>query len=233
MNDRVALVLLTFNEIDGLRVLLPKLKDLSVLGVDEIFAVDGGSIDGSIEEYQKYGVRVLQQRSRGRGEAMRFASQSTECDFLVFFSPDGNEDLNDISKFKKYLRDGYDLVIASRMMAGAHNEEDDQFFKWRKWANNAFNLLANLFFRRSGPFITDTINGFRAIRRTLLAQLQVDATGYTIEYQMTIRSFKHKLKIVEFPTQEGARIGGETKAPSIPTGIQFLKCLWRELVSSL
>ena len=164
---------------------------------------------------------------------MRFACESPDCYFLVFFSPDGNENLEDIPKFKKYLREGYDLVIASRMMKGARNEEDDQLFRWRKWANNAFNLMANLFFRRSGHFITDTINGFRGMRRQLLSDLKVDAVGYTIEYQMTIRSFKRGFRVTEFPTYEGARIGGETKAPSIPTGIQFLKCLWREFRSKL
>ena len=46
--------------------------------------------------------------------------------------------------------EGADVVIASRMMKGAVNEEDRQLLRFRKWANNAFNLLANLFFRRSG-----------------------------------------------------------------------------------
>jgi hypothetical protein len=38
------------------------------------------------------------------------------------------------------------------------------------------------------------------------------------------------LKIVEFPTCEGARVGGATGAPSIPTGIAFLKKLWLEIL---
>ena len=31
------------------------------------------------------------------------------------------------------------------MIEGARNEEDDKFLKFRKWANNIFNFLANLF----------------------------------------------------------------------------------------
>ncbi|MGE0762274.1 MAG: glycosyltransferase family 2 protein [Bdellovibrionales bacterium] len=226
---RVSLVLLTWNEIEGLRHHLPILKDFARLGVDEIFAVDGGSTDGSLELYAQHGIRVLQQRSRGRGEAMRFAAENAKSDYIVFFSPDGNENWQDIPKFKSFFDGQTDLVIASRMMKGARNEEDIHLLRWRKWANNAFNLLANLFFRRIGQYVTDSINGFRGVRRTLLQELQLDAVGYTIEYQMTIRSFKMKKVIVEFPTQEGQRIGGETKAPSIPTGLRFLKCLWQEL----
>ncbi|HTL12313.1 MAG TPA: glycosyltransferase family 2 protein [Bdellovibrionota bacterium] len=226
---KIALVILSFNEIEGVTELLPYLKDKSALKVDDIFAVDGGSTDGTLEQYAKHGVRVLRQTSRGRGEAMRFASQGSDADYLVFFSSDGNEDWKDIARFREFFEAGHDLVIASRMMRGAHNEEDGQWIRARKWVNNIFNLVANVAFRRTGPYVTDSINGFRGMRRGLLAELGVDAMGYTVEYQTTIRSLKTGKKIMEFPTHEGARIGGETKAPSFPTGVQFLKCLWREL----
>lgn len=229
--SKTALVMLTFNEIDGVRALLPFLKDKQALGVSEVMAVDGGSTDGTLEEYAKYGIPVHQQTSRGRGEAMRLATQNEQFDYLIFFSPDGNENWQDIIRFQSYFAQGYDLVIASRMMKGARNEEDDHLFKWRKWANNIFNFFANFFFREEGPYITDSINGFRGMRRNLINELRLDAIGYTIEYQMTIRSFKRKLKIAEFATYEGNRIGGETKAPSIPTGLKFLQLLWRELFS--
>jgi len=38
-----------------------------------------------------------------------------------------------------------------------------------------------------------------------------------------MRSMKKGLKIVEFPTVEGNRVYGVTGAPSIPTGIAFIK----------
>ena len=119
-------------------------------------------------------------------------------------------------------------MIASRMCDGAVNEEDHQLFKWRKWANKAFNVLANVLFRRTGIFITDSINGFRALTTSAYKKLNLTAQDYTIEYQMTIRSFKHQIKIKEFPTVEGQRVAGDTGAPSFQTGIKFLKRLWTE-----
>jgi hypothetical protein len=116
-------------------------------------------------------------------------------------------------------------------MPSAFNEEDHNFFKLRKFANQTFNLMANLAFRRQGPFVTDSINGFRAISRRLARKLALDANDYTIEYQMTIRALRAGANIVEFPTHEGLRIAGETGAPSIPTGFRFIRRFLSELTS--
>lgn len=225
---KYSLILLTRNEIDGLNHVF---KNIPLNEFDEVFAVDGGSTDGTLDFYKNHGVRVISQCSKGRGEAFRIAFEEAKGDVLIFFSPDGNEDPKDLVKFEPYFNDGCDLVIASRMMKGAYNEEDDKIFKFRKWANNVFNLMANIAFRRSGKFITDSINGFRAITKKAFDIIRPDGEGYTIEYQMTIRAFKKRLKIVEFPTHEASRVGGESYAKSIPTGLKFLKMFFKELLT--
>jgi len=225
---KITLVILTRNEIQGVTAVVPKILREAV---DEILAVDGGSTDGTREAFESKGIRVLPQTSPGRGEAFRLAVEKSEGDVLIFFSPDGNEDPADIPKFKKYFEEGADIVIASRMMKGSHNEEDESSFPIRKWVNQAFGLIANLFWNRSGKFVTDTINGYRAIKKEVFRELKLDGPGYTIEYQMSIRALKHKKKIVEFPTYESGRIG-PGGSPSLITGIAFIKCLWREILLS-
>ena len=134
------------------------------------------------------------QSKKGRGEAFRIAFKNSSSDVLIFYSPDGNENPNDIIKIKNTFEKNhnFDIVIMSRMMDGAYNEEDDQFFKFRKWANNIFNLFANVIFNKNltNNFITDSINGFRGFKRSSFNKLELDAIGYTIEYQSTIRAFK-------------------------------------------
>ena len=226
---QITLVLLTRNELPCLEIIFPQIPPPSgTAGYDRVFAVDGGSTDGTVEFFAGHGIEVIGQSRRGRGDAFLQAFEKAPGDAWIFFSPDGNEAIADLPRFRPILEKGADLVIASRMMKGAVNEEDHQLLKPRKWANNAFNLLANARFRKSGPYISDSINGYRAITRTAAQTLQLDAMDYTIEYQMTMRALKHGLKIVEFPTVEGQRVAGDTGAPSIPTGIRFLKRLWRE-----
>ena len=196
---------------------------------DEIIAVDGGSADGTCEYLQAHGIRVVGQSRRGRGEAFRVAMEQSSGDHLVYFSPDGNEDPSDIPRLFEALDSGADMVIASRFVEGGRNEEDDVTFPLRKWANQAFTFLANLVWNR-GPRVTDTINGFRGIRREAFLTLAPESLRYSIEYEMTIRALKAGMRIVEIPTIEGERIGGQTKAPSFSTGLDFLWLFLREIV---
>jgi hypothetical protein len=229
----ILLCMLVRNEEDCLRAVLPTLPQPGPdAGFSRIVAIDGRSSDGSVPLMRAAGIEVVQQARPGRGAACIEAMERFAADAYLFFSPDGNEDIADLPKFKRHLEEGADLVIASRMMAGGVNEEDEHLLRLRKMANLSFNMMANVAFRRRGPFITDSINGFRAIRRTLAESLKLDAPDYTIEYQMTIRALRAGAAIVEFPTCERARIAGKTGAPSFPTGVRFLRRFLAELSRS-
>ena len=146
--------------------------------------------------------------------------------FLIFFSPDGNEDPTDIPKLIEQLKNGADLSIASRFIQDSRNEEDDQLFKFRAWANQSFTFIVKMLW---GGNISDTINGYRAIRKDAFNALHLDADGFAIEFQMSIRALKKGYNIQEIPTQEGNRIGGASTAYAISTGIAFLGFLAREI----
>jgi glycosyltransferase involved in cell wall biosynthesis len=221
------IVVLTLNEIDGVTDVFPKLP---LHAIDEVLVVDGGSTDGTLEFFASRGVRVIRQERRGRGEAFRLAAQHARHDFLVFFSPDGNEDPDDIPRLIEGLAAGHDMVIASRFMVGASSEDDDKFlFASRRWGNLTFTWLANMLCGRGRARITDTINGYRAITRAAFARLSPDAHGYAIEFQMSIRALQLGLRVHEIPTQEAPRIGrGVSKLNAIPVGLKFLALLVRE-----
>lgn len=219
------LVLLTLNEIDGLKALFDKIP---IKTADEVVAVDGGSTDGTREFLKEKGIKILDQEIKGRGEAFRVALRNTTGDILLYFSPDGNENPEDIPYLFAKVEDGCDLAIASRFMRGSRNEEDENLLRWRAWVNQTFTFAAN-FLWNSGDYITDTINGFRAIRRDVLERMNTDEKKFPIEYQISIRAMKLNLKVAEIPTIEGNRIGGESKAKSFPVGWGHVKVFFREL----
>lgn len=218
-----SLIILTRNEIAGVRQLL---TSIPVNNVTECFAVDYHSTDGTVEFFQHHHIRVVRQQKPGRGEAFRLGAHTAKGDYLIFFSPDGNEDPRDIPRLISLLENGSDMAIASRFMKGSINEEDRQTFKLRAWANQAFTLLADIFFRGR---LTDSINGYRAITKQAFGKLHVDADGFAVEYQMSIRALKLGMNIAEFPTYESPRIGGKSTAYAIPTGLRVLGILLREI----
>lgn len=217
------LSLINFNEIQGLRALIHHIPHIHFA---QCFAIDPGSSDGSVEFLRANGIRVIHQDIRGRGEAFKLTFKHAQYENVVLFSPDGNEDPADIPRIVRKLEAGADMVIASRFLPKSRNEEDDQFLKLRKWANQSFTLLANLFWHGK---VTDSINGYRGIKRSAFARMDPSASSFNIEYQLTIRALKRKLKIVEIPTIEGNRIGGQSTAKSIPTGLLMLRTIWREI----
>jgi glycosyltransferase involved in cell wall biosynthesis len=227
MPSRIGLVILNRNEAEALPQLLPHVPTDQV---DLVFAVDGGSTDRSREILEQHGIHVLEQTSPGRGEAFRMAFDHAagQVDALIMFSADGNEDPADIPRFRPLLDAGADMVIASRMMPGAYNEEDAQRLRPRKWANKVFSEVAYRTWGRRLARITDPINGYRAITMDAWRALEPDGPGYTIEYQTSIRAYQLGLKVAEFPTHEGVRLGGESNAKSLPTGIRFLRLYWAE-----
>ena len=221
---KTTLVILTRNEITGMKALINKIPFNSV---DEAFVIDYNSTDGTKEFVKKNNLRLINQIIPGRGQAFRLAIKKAKGKHLVFFSPDGNEDPQDIPKLLNLLNQGNHLAIASRFLPTSRNEEDDQLLKLRAWANQGFTMLANLIFKGR---LTDSINGYRAITKSAFNKLKLDAPGYVIEYQISIRSLKLGFNIAEIPTIEGNRIGGQSGSKAIPTGLLFIRFLLREIL---
>ncbi len=218
-----SLIILTRNEISGLKTVLSRIPFHTV---SEVFAVDYQSTDGTIDFFRSHNIKVIHQKKPGRGHAFQLAAKHAKGRYLIFFSPDGNEDPADIPKLIDLLKNGNDLSIASRFMIGSRNEEDDQLIKFRAWANQCFSLIVKMLW---GGNVSDTINGYRAIRKDVFNSLHLDADGFAIEFQMSIRALKKGYAIQEIPTQEGNRIGGASTAYAISTGMSFLRFLAREL----
>ena len=218
------LVLLVLNEIDGLRDCW---DDLPLDRFARVLAVDGGSTDGSREFLRERGILILDQPIRGRGVAFRVAAEATDTDRLVYYSPDGNEDPADIERLDDLIASGSDLAIASRFATGAVNEEGG-LLRPRARVNEALTWIANRLFNE-GAYVTDTINGFRAMRRKPFLDMGTTVKRFPIEYQISIRAMRRRWKIAEIATVEGQRAGGESKALSWPVGKDHIKVLLTEL----
>jgi glycosyltransferase involved in cell wall biosynthesis len=217
------LIILTRNEIEGVKKILPRLP---LDKVDEIICIDGKSKDGTVEFLRSKGIRVIVQKKMGRGEAFRIASKVAKHENMVFFSPDGNENPEDIMKVLHWLAKGYDMVIASRFMKGSRADDAEETIPVRSFGNRMFTRIISILWRHR---LYDSINGFRGIKRNRFMQINPDAEGFGIEFQVSIRALKLRMKIKEIPTMEGDRIGGASTAHTFSTGWYFIRIILREI----
>tara|TARA_B100001173_G_C15983441_1_gene545640 strand:- start:458 stop:1153 length:696 start_codon:yes stop_codon:yes gene_type:complete len=213
---------LTLDEIDGVSEIMPQ---VSKEWVDKIIFVDGGSTDGTIEKAKELGFDVIHQKNKGEGNACRVGTDATESDFVMFFSPDGNDVPGDIPKLIQKTKEGHDVVHISRF--GKNSISDDA--NWLdRFGNNMFTFLVNTFF---GGNYTDALNGFRIIKRSLWDELKTDAQWLNIEQQTCIRLAKLKIPIYEIEGREPDRIGGERKMRPLTTGAQLSYQIIKEFVN--
>ena len=208
----VIVFVLTLDEIDGVSQIMPQVKKE---WADRIIFVDGGSTDGTIEKAQELGFEIIHQKNKGEGNACRVGTDATESDYVMFFSPDGNDVPDDIPRLIQKTKEGYDVAHISRFGKNSISEDAN----WLdRFGNNMFTFLVNSFF---GGNYTDALNGFRIIKRSLWDSLKTDAQWLNIEQQTCIRLAKLKIPIFEIEGKEPKRIGGERKMRPLTTGAQL------------
>ena len=210
----VIVFVLTLDEIDGVSEIMPKVKKE---WADAIIFVDGGSTDGTLEKAKELGFEVIHQKNKGEGNACRVGTDATESDFVMFFSPDGNDDPDDIPKLIQKTKEGHDVIHISRF--GKNSVSEDASLLDR-FGNNMFTFLVNVFF---GGHFGDCLDGFKIVKRNTILELKLDAKRENYEQQICIRAAKLGKKIFEVDGNEPKRIGGERKMSPLYTGYQLSK----------
>lgn len=222
-----ALIILNKNEATGIR---KSLETINLQKFAKIIAIDGNSVDNSVEIFNSLGIEVVFQKYPGRGSAIRLGLEIINKSYpqirnVVLFSCDGNEDGKAIDSIVDLLV-ANDLVIASRMLKQSWNKEDFNKFKPRKWVNNVFSIFGFvLLYSRDLVYISDPLNGLRGFTTDFAAKIDLHSSGYAIEYEMSLKAYLTKSRYIEIPTIEGQRIAGKSKVPPFKTILQLVKIL--------
>ena len=223
---KISLCLIVWNELQGCQTDVPKLP---IDEFDEVFAVDGGSSDGTVEYLESQGISVHRQPKKGLNAAYVHANDIASGDAVVVYFAKGTLPTDDLRKFRPLFEKGNELIIASRQLPGSVNEEDSHLFRPRKWAVMGLAGAAALVWRREGAWVRDVLHGFKGWKRSAFTQMKVLDTGLSIDIEMVVRAYKLRIPRIEFPTIEISRAYGETHFKIWPTGKRLLSYLWFEL----
>ncbi len=225
MPPKTSLCFIAWNEKQGCEFDLPRF-DFTVF--DEVFAIDGGSVDGTVEVLQKHGVVVHRQLQKSLNAAYWQAVETAKCENLIVFFPKGTLDPLITKQMKLLLLQGHELVVASRLIKGGRNEEDERLFRPRKWGVKALALIAAICWRRQGPLIWDVLHGVKGFTKQAFLEMNPTPTGLSIDLEMVVRAYRLRLSACEFPVEEVSRPWGDSRFKILPTGIKLAKYLYHE-----
>lgn len=224
---KIALCLLTLNEIDGCKHDVPLIKKISKK-IDEIFVVDNGSTDGTIEYLKKQGITVYSRPGISYNKMHAIAVEKTKSDAVIFFPPKGTNSVRHILKFRKLFDEGYELIVASRTIKGGRNEEDKNLLKPRKWLTIVLGFVSSLRWKREGNTIYDCLHVFRGTTVKSFNKSKIYKEGQTFDIDQIVKSYKIRSKRIEFPTTERPRTSGETHFKTVPFGVKIFKYFLKE-----
>lgn len=176
---------------------------------DEILVVDGHSRDRTRDLAAAGGARVVLDHGKGKGEALRVGIEEARGEILVFIDADGSHEPRDIPSLVAPIRAGEaDLVIGSRGKGGS-DELHGTLGQFVRYVGSQLIMLAINY--RWGVRLTDSQNGFRAIRRDVARRLNLQSNLTTIEQEMLMKALKRGFHVSEVPSHEYERRWGTSK----------------------
>lgn len=217
---KVTVLVPALNEERNLAHVLPRIPEW----VHEVLVVDGNSVDRTVQVARRLrpDCRILVQEGRGKGAALRTGFAAATGDIIVTLDGDGSADPAEIAGFVGVLMCGADFVKGSRFLQGGGTADMELH---RRAGNWALMLIVRLLF---GGRFSDLCYGYNAFWKDVLPALEPDVDGFEIETLMNVRALAAKLRVVELPSFEVARLHGASNLKAWPDGYRVLRTILRE-----
>jgi len=153
------IIIPTLNEESSIRKIIHSIRSHSFPINVSILVIDGGSTDKTVQICNEEKVKIVKQKGRGKGTAMREAVNVSNADIIIFIDGDGTYYVDDLEKLlEPLLNEKADMVVGSRLMG-----------KREKGSISRMNIMGNKLFNRTINFamnsrVTDSLSGYRAMR---------------------------------------------------------------------
>lgn len=195
-NPDISIVLPCLNEAETLPVCLAKAwEGIAAAGLKgEVLVADNGSEDGSVALARSLGARVVSERVRGYGAALRRGFGEARGHWIVMADADDSYDLRRVGDFAGKLAEGYDLVMGSRLQGSIAPGA----MPWlhRYVGTPALTTAVNLLY---GARISDVNCGMRGLTREAAGRLALRCPGMELASEMVVRAAQVGLRIAEIP----------------------------------
>jgi hypothetical protein len=200
----VSIVIPCLNEEASIARVVEQARDgLAAAGLSgEVLVIDNASDDRSAELARAAGATVVFEPRRGYGSAYLAGLAAARGRYVLMADADGTYPLDLIGAFVEKLRAGADMVIGNRFGGTIHAGA-------MPWANRYIGnpILTGMLNLLFGSNVADAHCGLRALRRDVVPDLKLSATGMEFASEMVIKAGKQRLRIDQIPIDYRPRIG--------------------------
>jgi len=213
---KYSIIIATRNEFESIANVLDAIPK-SVKNKSEVIVVDS-SIDETPEIARRHGARVITEKRKGKGRAMKTGAEKSRGKILIFLDGDGTDPPQYIPKLVEKLKHA-DIALAYRSFKNF--EEDDLNMKliFRLYAPPVLILFRIVGFKIWG----DPLAGFRAIRKKDWKKLSIKSNDFLIETEINLKAIEMGLRMDGTPIPNLKRGGGLGRSKFLSSPRMWIK----------
>jgi len=207
----VSVIVPTYNERENVEPLINRVEE-ALRGVRfELIVVDDNSPDGTAEVAAKVGglygnVKVLKRAGRlGLGSAVVDGVREAKGEVIAVLDADLQHPPELLPAMLRKVREGYDLVVASRLAKGGGVEG---WSLWRRVASRVADALAKLLLPRARA-VGDVMSGYFMFKRSVLDGVELRPRGFKILLELLVKG--SWTRVAEVPYVFRPRLRGRSK----------------------
>lgn len=153
-----------------------------------------------------YEIVVTKNRSRGPHSAIMTGFETTDAPAVLAFGADEVNVAVTIDEMYAKFKEGYDIVVASRLTKGGEMSGGPRF---KSFVIKVASFILNKFV---GVPATDATYAWRLFSRRILDTVEIESTaGFTYAIELLVKAHRLKWKVGEVPAKWVMRKKGESR----------------------
>lgn len=222
---KVSVVVPAYNEEGNIPALASSLIDyLSSMGWDyELIIVNDHSVDGTpklIDELALKNKRIVavhrNNGGRGIGFTLREGTSRASGDVIIWTMADRCDSLDTFRLMVDKIKEGYDLVIASRYINGGSIGD---LPKLRAFVGWFYSFVTRLIFPGLG--VRDVSNAFRCFRKKVFDTIVLESGDFALSPEIAVKAYRAGFRIGEVPTSYTTRKVGKSSFKLLKMGVRY------------
>lgn len=188
----------------------------------EVLVIDNNSTDKSNSLAKRAGARVVVEKNRGYGAALRRGNKEALGKYIVMADADMSYDFNYAPTFLEYLKQDYDMVIGNRF--NKNMERNAMSFSHKYIGNPLLSFIGRKLFNIK---VKDFHCGLRGYSKEKIIELNLESDGMELASEMVIKATQNNFKIKEIPInfKKDTRCNTTSKLHTFKDGYRHLKLM--------